>query len=251
MRRSRYYTLVGGTVAVVAVVVVLASLAFGIFQRSSDTAKDVGTSVSSVDRTAPGAPGTEALVQKAGPEFGSGPHEGIPVHGQWTIEVREPDGRLVARREFDNAFTGSGNTILLEFLDGVRTPGAWEVHLGNSDTAQTPCVFNLARAMCRVAEPNHSLTGSNIFKNLVVTRPASGADANKFVLEGSATANFAGAINQVATAVQACASTVAPGSCGPANVDFGSTFTFTTLGTAVAVQQFQQINAKVALAFGP
>jgi len=29
--------------------------------------------------------------------------EGIKVHGRWTIEVREPDGTVVERREFENA----------------------------------------------------------------------------------------------------------------------------------------------------
>lgn len=36
----------------------------------------------------------------------SGPSQGIVVHGDWTIEVRDPDGALAQRSEFENAFVG-------------------------------------------------------------------------------------------------------------------------------------------------
>src|SRR5437660_9651652 len=37
--------------------------------------------------------------------------EGIKVHGHWTIEVRGPDGRLVERRQFENALVPSTRTF--------------------------------------------------------------------------------------------------------------------------------------------
>src|SRR5438034_4820551 len=43
-------------------------------------------------------------------------HEGIQVHGHWTIEVREPDGTRVSYDEFDNALAsppvGNGANML-------------------------------------------------------------------------------------------------------------------------------------------
>jgi hypothetical protein len=36
-----------------------------------------------------------------------GPQEGIKVHGHWVIEVRNPDGTLSTRREFENGLSGS------------------------------------------------------------------------------------------------------------------------------------------------
>jgi hypothetical protein len=36
-------------------------------------------------------------------ERATGPQEGIKVHGHWVIEVRNPDGKVATRREFENA----------------------------------------------------------------------------------------------------------------------------------------------------
>ena len=47
----------------------------------------------------------ESTVAKHG---GEGMHEGIKVHGHWVIEVRNPDGRLVQRRDFENSLTSVG-----------------------------------------------------------------------------------------------------------------------------------------------
>ena len=38
-------------------------------------------------------------------ESGSG-SEGIKVHGDWTVEVRNPDGSLAVKRQFANKFIG-------------------------------------------------------------------------------------------------------------------------------------------------
>jgi len=47
------------------------------------------------------------------------------VHGHWTIEVREPDGALVRRVEFDNAFVGPAT--LAKFLGRSHSVGLWRV----------------------------------------------------------------------------------------------------------------------------
>jgi len=43
----------------------------------------------------------ESTAAREKPSGGS--HEGITVHGHWTIEVRNPDGSLVRRVEFENS----------------------------------------------------------------------------------------------------------------------------------------------------
>jgi hypothetical protein len=58
-----------------------------------------------------------------------GQHEGITVHGHWTIEVRNPDGRVVTHREFENALTGGGQILLASLLSNQAVPGAWSVDL--------------------------------------------------------------------------------------------------------------------------
>lgn len=58
-----------------------------------------------------------------------GQHEGIKVHGHWTIEVRDADGTLVTHREFENALTSSGGGELARYLARSSTVGQWNVGL--------------------------------------------------------------------------------------------------------------------------
>jgi hypothetical protein len=124
---------------------------------------------------------------------GGGPTEGIKVHGHWTIEVREPDGTLVSRREFENSLQGAGPTILAELLAKVGTISYWKISMPD----------NLCRRgtgapdWCEVVEPGTPPTGDlKQFPNLTVSISGNGT-----LLSGSFTADFDGQITRVATAV--------------------------------------------------
>jgi hypothetical protein len=55
--------------------------------------------------------GVSALVAVALfhiPQIAVAQSEGIKVHRRWTIDVRQPDGKLVSHHEFDNALTEDG-----------------------------------------------------------------------------------------------------------------------------------------------
>jgi len=52
------------------------------------------------------------------------------VHGRWVIEIREPDGRLVSRREFENELQPSGQSILTDLLTHKAVAGSWVVLAG-------------------------------------------------------------------------------------------------------------------------
>ena len=58
-----------------------------------------------------------------------GPSEGITVHGHWTIEIKNPDGTLVERHEFENALGEAGPLFLSAFLGRQWSPGLWNVKL--------------------------------------------------------------------------------------------------------------------------
>jgi hypothetical protein len=61
-----------------------------------------------------------------------GQHEGIKVHGHWTIEVRNPDGALVAHREFENSLQGGPGgraNFLSSVLSRQNTVGNWIIFL--------------------------------------------------------------------------------------------------------------------------
>jgi hypothetical protein len=67
-------------------------------------------------------------------------HEGITVHGHWTIEVRNPDGKLASHTEFENSLVQtSGVSMLADILLGVVVPGGYVVQVGTSTTTGGPC----------------------------------------------------------------------------------------------------------------
>ena len=106
------------------------------------------------------------------------PAEGIKVHGQWTIEVRETDGTLVSRHEFENELTDCGAAILAGVLATVGDFGRWLV------------VLDLGKDSPRI-----ELEEGN---GLNITFPTIGRDAGKMVLSGVEN-TFTGLIDRVRT----------------------------------------------------
>jgi len=54
--------------------------------------------------------------QKAG-----GKNEGIKVHGHWVLEIKNPDGSLASRHEFENSLVPGGYTATPN--QGIATDG--------------------------------------------------------------------------------------------------------------------------------
>ena len=71
---------------------------------------------------------TEAQSTDAAKASG-GPREGIKVHGHWTIEIKNADGTLVKRHEFENALLPLGAQILARLLARLDLAGPWAVRL--------------------------------------------------------------------------------------------------------------------------
>jgi hypothetical protein len=70
-----------------------------------------------------------------------GTQEGIKVHGHWTIEVRNPDGKLVSHTEFENSLVQpTGASDLVAMLFGYGAPGGYLVEVGGGGTAG-PCAL--------------------------------------------------------------------------------------------------------------
>ena len=183
----------------------------------------------------------------ASPSSGSS-SEGIKVHGHWTIEIRDPDGTLVNRREFQNALGASGPLILNSLVSGTKVPGEWRILLSGTGG---PClVTSGGAATCGILESTDSQagTGTNFFDDLTVDVPITGANAGKFVLSGSATAAVNGDIGLVSTLLKRCVAAVAPSACIGAS---GSASLFTTSGVSPAepVQAGQQIQVTVVISF--
>lgn len=153
-------------------------------------------------------PGAIAALRAQAP---GGPREGIVVHGHWTIDVREPDGRLVSHREFENALVASGASMLGDILARRRTEGAWTVFVNASraGSASYPCLAEDGRPSgCVTIEQGWyaDRPQPNIFPNLTVGGPG-------LVLSGTATANRGGSIDTVGASNYTCPSTMLPAAC--------------------------------------
>lgn len=123
--------------------------------------------------------GILGLFQMAPQTHAQARHEGIQLHGHWTVDVRNPDGALAAHREFENELIPNQGRLLSWLLTGIRFANGWSIHLG--DSANTLCADN-----CRL---------STTVQNPTVYATS----LNGFLLEGSTTALRDGEIAQVET----------------------------------------------------
>ena len=86
--------------------------------------------------------GSVAVAGAAEPK--GGPSEGIRVRGEWTIEIRNPDGSLASRHEFRNALVDEGKAWLARLLGQTTSTwgAAWNVEVGETtaDGLGGPCV---------------------------------------------------------------------------------------------------------------
>jgi hypothetical protein len=114
----------------------------------------------------------------------------VTVHGQWTIIVRNKHHKIVARRHFENALVSTGAGTIAALLTGNAVAGSWGVNV----------TFGAI-----VDQYNSASDSPPFYKNLVVTAPTSGPDANKLVLSGTATPSADTTITQVDTYVGTCA----------------------------------------------
>jgi hypothetical protein len=161
-------------------------------------------------------------------EPSSGPREGIKVHGHWTIEVRNPDGKLVTHREFENSLITNaplaGPVTLSTALGRASTIGLWFVYVLFATNSGGPCLLGNTAAPCIAVESADPITGPGYFHTLTLSAPFNQSDPNyrKLTLNGNVPVQNAGQISRVETFVGGCAPTVAPASCmqEPGNLRF-------------------------------
>jgi hypothetical protein len=170
------------------------------------------------------------VAKKAAPK---GQSEGIKVHGHWVIEVKNPDGKLVSRTEFENALSPGfpfpiiegltaqvpgGASFLSALMAGqaVITPGNWAVLLegpaGLSPITTSPCVTASTYGACFIFSastvPNFFAgqlcsggvpAGPGLSCNLTVTPLGTGQNFTGFQFAGSVAAENNGTVSSVAT----------------------------------------------------
>lgn len=176
-------------------------------------------------------------------EESSDPSEGIKIHGDWTIVIRDADGRVASRHQFRNQYFGA-NGLLPRVLKHEATVGEWVISMQGG-----ACLNDSgAPANCIITQTPAGGSGvANVFPNLTLSIPGSGPSAGQLVLTGSARAARAATLVTVGTFVVECPGTVAATSCtGP----HGQTFTQKSISHLnVAVLPNQTIDVTVAISF--
>lgn len=180
-----------------------------------------------------------------------GPKEGIKVHGNWTIYIRNADGTLVSHHEFKNALTISGGALLGRFLQRTHKPGEWVISLASEVAHLNPCEVNIAGPMpCGIYESTTQLSTSEAsgqFNTLTISSEG-GPNTNRTVLAGSAKARKNGVIDNVATLLINSCPVDSQGVCNGSGAG-NELFTRTTLATPINVVAGQIIQVKMVISF--
>ena len=182
--------------------------------------------------TAPG----QANAANTAPAAAGGLHQGIKVHGHWVIEVRNPGGKTIQRREFENSLTGFAPQFIEYLLSGWAVPGGWYIILSdpNNPTTGSPCegvpngtysagtcyitqpapaVYDIAAGNTPLCTPGANPCSSNLALSLV----NAGVNPNTgLVLSGSIIATQVGNVGAVGTDLTICDPNAAPGNLLPA-----------------------------------
>jgi hypothetical protein len=179
--------------------------------------------------------GTPAFAQSA-------PQEGIKVHGDWTLTVRNADGTVAAVHEFKNALNVSfgADVLLARLLGGQAVTGHWLIFLHPS----SPPGCNPVNQACAIVEGG-SPSGADS-RDLTRTIPTTGPDAGKLVLRGSVRVPVGLSIVQVTTNVAVCN---APASAGACVASSSAPVTRRNLETPVPVAADQLVEVKVVISF--
>ena len=186
--------------------------------------------------------GAVALLTALSVQLGiaqSAPHEGIKVHGDWTLTVRNLDGTVAAVHEFKNALSVStgADRRLTDILGGAIVPGQWTVGLATS-----PASACGGTGGCYISEVPLSYSNST---NLTKSIPASGPDLGKLVLRGSVRMITSAGISIVTTSLSTCAAN-SPAPCTTLSYP---EFTRKLLDGLVPVSADQLVEVKVVISF--
>jgi len=226
MKRAKLYGGISLAVALASGTAIVLMLLVGVF--SSGVARtDASSSAATTD----------------GSDSGFG--EGIKVHGDWVIEVRNPDGSVAERREFENALTGNGQDFLAGALGRANSPGVWGVGVRSNVASESPCMTPDPVSLCLIREPISSgLDGypATHFPTLTVSGKTGEL---RLTLQGNFDAPNDGIIRRVQTFN--CFSS--PVNVDPAACNNIQLITETTLATPVNVIAGQQVLVTVRISF--
>jgi hypothetical protein len=180
---------------------------------------------------------------------GSGPKEGIKVHGHWKIVVMNPDGTVDSITEFDNALSVGddyGAERIVNLMTGQSVHAGWAIALANAGgSGVCDSIGNPGTpTTCIIGESGGSYPYGLHSANLTVAD-----NGVSLTLSGSVVVDYADTITRVQTSHGACASTTTTiDSCKTTGNSY-RTFTDTTLVTQPSVVPSQLIQVTVTISF--
>jgi hypothetical protein len=128
-------------------------------------------------------------------------NEGVRVRGHWTITIRNVDGSVAERTEFDNHLMPGGALVIGQLL--AQSPlrfSSWQIRLSAvSKVAEAPMFGEGNEAILYKGDGKHPSDSRPSFSSLQQTGLNFGVE-----LTGSATALHEGVLTRVATQVVSC-----------------------------------------------
>jgi hypothetical protein len=164
------------------------------------------------------------LLRGGANAFAQGTSDGITVHGHWTIDVKNPDGRVASHHEFENALSSARNVSRWLTHENITFKG-WNVTLSNGSS------------FWNIGEPAVSTIINLQSTNLTVAR--SGPNADQVVLQGSVQIPSSVSISSVFTVLVITDSTGSG----------GDEFSHRDLAPAIVIQSGQLVQVTVVLSF--
>jgi len=190
--------------------------------------------------------------------------EGIAVHGHWTITVRNADGSIAQKRDFENSLnTSTGETGLLALLAGQSAVGDLAIGVaGGPDVCATGAGDTCLSVISTGAGIGGQLCASNAaLCSSGLSETVSQSGNGNVTVTGLIPVVQTAAISSVETILLLCNgtagtyTTITPAACfalapGAPNIT-SSTYTLTaaTLGTPLGVSAGQTVSIAVVLTF--
>ena len=181
MTSNQRYILLGGALGVM--IALALGVLFAVLLTGSDADNTKKTQV---------AKSTRVITEDAS-------QENISIHGHWVVAVRDFNGRLVARREFDNDLLTSGASALADILIGSKSVKEWTVVVTGASEGK-PCKEASGRsASCRITQT--SAPDNNSFPNLKL-KP--GINGSSIEFSGVIDTQNNGTLSTVSTEILLC-----------------------------------------------
>jgi len=109
---------------------VLAALFVLVLSSSSAGRAQSRASSPAVPAAAPASAAQAAQPAAPSQRHPGGNHEGITVHGHWTIDIKNPDGTVASHHVFENSFDQiDGSDLLARLMVGAYVPGGFYIQL--------------------------------------------------------------------------------------------------------------------------